>query len=116
MIFSDVFSAFHLDLLFFSDADMFAAMVVDAVTAVRTVKANGDVKYPISSINILKSHGKSTRESQLINGYAINCTRASQQVFFYFWCCHIYFCLRFSLFRRPDASICDERQNRTFRH
>jgi T-complex protein 1 subunit alpha len=51
---------------------------VDAMLAVKTVNNKGEVKYPVKAVNILKSHGKSARESLLIHGYAINCTIASQ--------------------------------------
>jgi len=60
------------------ESAFFAKLAVDAVTAVRTVNNKGKVKYPIKAINILKAHGKSLKESMLVNGYALNCTRAAQ--------------------------------------
>ncbi|CCJ28619.1 unnamed protein product [Pneumocystis jirovecii] len=61
-----------------SDSDFFANMTVDAILSVRTINARGEIKYPVKAVNILKAHGKSSRESILIKGYAINCTVASQ--------------------------------------
>merc|ERR1712241_744714 len=47
-----------------ADDEFFSKMVVDAIKAV----------------NVLKAHGKSARESMLVDGYALNCTIAAQQM------------------------------------
>ncbi|CAM9202318.1 unnamed protein product [Chrysoparadoxa australica] len=64
------------------ECEYFSKMAVDAVSSVR-MESEGEggkkiVKYPVSAIHILKSHGQSSLESQLVHGYALNCTRASQ--------------------------------------
>ncbi len=57
-----------------ADSDLFAPMCVQAVQRVKHPSEN---KYHVESINILKLQGAGARESELVKGYALNCTRAS---------------------------------------
>jgi T-complex protein 1 subunit alpha len=58
------------------NAGHFATIAVDAIMAVR----REDGKFPVSAVNIVKSHGKSANESMLIKGIALPHTRASLQM------------------------------------
>lgn len=61
-----------------SESGFFADLVVDAMLLVKTTNQKNEVKYPVKAVNLLKAHGKSGAESLLVNGYALNCTVASQ--------------------------------------
>lgn len=59
-----------------SESEFFAELAVTAALKVKTEK-DGKVKCPISNIHILKSHGQSALNSELVDGFALNCSRAS---------------------------------------
>jgi len=61
-----------------AESDFFAKMVVTAMERVKTINQQGQTKYPVNSVHILKTHGSSCRESCLVDGYAIEATRSSQ--------------------------------------
>eukprot|EP01060_Flectonema_neradi_P022351 TRINITY_DN30605_c0_g1_i1.p1 TRINITY_DN30605_c0_g1~~TRINITY_DN30605_c0_g1_i1.p1 ORF type:complete len:555 (+),score=161.40 TRINITY_DN30605_c0_g1_i1:45-1709(+) len=63
-----------------SENELFSKIIVDAIQSIKTINDMGDVVYPVSAVNILKQHGKSSKESSLVKGYALNCTKASQQM------------------------------------
>jgi T-complex protein 1 subunit alpha len=58
----------------------FSEMCVTAMERVKMTNVLGVTKYPVKNINILKVHGKSSKESMLVTGYAIENSRCSQQM------------------------------------
>jgi T-complex protein 1 subunit alpha len=61
-----------------SENVFFSEMVVSAMERVKVIGDDGKPKYPVKNINILKVHGKSSKESILVDGYALETTRAAQ--------------------------------------
>lgn len=58
------------------ESEFFAKLAVDAALKVRMEK-DGKFKCPISNVHILKAHGLSALNSALVDGFALNCGRAS---------------------------------------
>eukprot|EP00922_Rhytidocystis_sp_ex-Travisia-forbesii_P037262 GHVS01055531.1.p1 GENE.GHVS01055531.1~~GHVS01055531.1.p1 ORF type:complete len:467 (-),score=70.33 GHVS01055531.1:36-1436(-) len=54
------------------DADHFAHLILEALLSVKTSKDKGEVKYPVSAVNVLSSHGKASTDSYLVQGYALS--------------------------------------------
>lgn len=63
-----------------TDTDFFSNMVVNAVQTVKQTDSKGSIVYPVKNIHILKATGKSSNESLLIDGFALNCTVAHQSM------------------------------------
>eukprot|EP00355_Strombidium_rassoulzadegani_P003644 CAMPEP_0168619108 /NCGR_PEP_ID=MMETSP0449_2-20121227/6428_1 /TAXON_ID=1082188 /ORGANISM="Strombidium rassoulzadegani, Strain ras09" /LENGTH=535 /DNA_ID=CAMNT_0008660025 /DNA_START=1 /DNA_END=1605 /DNA_ORIENTATION=+ len=61
-----------------AESDFFAELAVKAMQNVKTVNYQGQAKYPVRAIHILKTHGMSSKESTLVDGYAIQATRSAQ--------------------------------------
>jgi T-complex protein 1 subunit alpha len=59
-----------------AESEFFSDLAVTAAQKVQVTK-EGKVKCPIGNVHILKSHGQSSLDSQLVDGFALNCTRAS---------------------------------------
>ena len=65
--------------IFGRESEFFANLAVDAMTMVKSESAeSGKTTYPIKSVGIIKQHGKSFKDSQLINGYVMYGGRAGQ--------------------------------------
>lgn len=63
------------------DAAFFSEMCVSALEGVAYQTPAGKSKFPVAAVNVLKNHGRSILESQIINGYALErMTRGSQQM------------------------------------
>jgi T-complex protein 1 subunit alpha len=60
------------------DDEFFAKMAVEALMSVKMTGSDGRARYPVSAVSVLKAHGRSIRESRIINGYALNVARAAQ--------------------------------------
>lgn len=71
------------------ESQFFANMCVEAAFLIKITDSSGKALYPIKAINILKSHGKSSKESRLVRGYALNCTRACEGTKKFFHICSI---------------------------
>lgn len=61
-----------------NDCELFAKIVVDAILSVKTCNDLGDVVYPRKAVGILLLHGRSARESKLVQGFALHASRAGQ--------------------------------------
>ena len=57
-----------------AESDFFAEMAVSAITSVK-VERDGKAKYPLGNVHILKCHGQSSLDSELVPGFALNCVR-----------------------------------------
>jgi len=61
-----------------AESEFFSEMAVKAMSNVKTINHAGEAKYPVKAVHILKTHGKSSKESVLVDGYALEAGRSSQ--------------------------------------
>ena len=61
-----------------AESNFFAEMVVKAMQQIKRTNKQGQTKCNVKAVHILKTHGSSSKESALVNGYAIEATRSSQ--------------------------------------
>lgn len=61
-----------------AESEFFAEMVVTAMQNIKQVNAAGEVKCAVKAVHILKTHGKSSKESILVDGYALEAGRSAQ--------------------------------------
>jgi len=65
--------------IFGRESEFFANLAIDAMNMVKTESVEtGKPIYPVKSVGILKQHGRSFKDSQLINGYVFYGGRAGQ--------------------------------------
>merc|ERR1719230_519079 len=65
--------------IFGRESEFFANLACDAINLVKTTNPETDKSvYPIKSVGILKQHGRSFKDSQLIHGYVMYGGRAGQ--------------------------------------
>jgi T-complex protein 1 subunit alpha len=62
------------------ESEFFSNLVVNAISRVGTLSNKGKQKYPINSVKVLKASGGSSKESLFIEGFALNCTVAADQM------------------------------------
>jgi T-complex protein 1 subunit alpha len=60
------------------ESEHFSKLIVDAMLNVKQTGFDGTNKFPVKNVNIIKVHGKSLLESQLVNGYALQTMRGAQ--------------------------------------
>lgn len=62
-----------------TESTFFAEMVVRAIELTRKRDgADGGERYSVSAINVIKVHGRSSTESELVDGFALNIMRSAQ--------------------------------------
>ncbi|KAL0233734.1 hypothetical protein PCE1_004519 [Barthelona sp. PCE] len=59
---------------------LFCNIVVNAIESVKIASDFFGTTYPIRNIGIVKIHGKSLTESELVNGYCLPCGKAADQM------------------------------------